>query len=125
MKHTIIHALKQVLADRKMLFFSIAIFLGGLVYIAYVALSLHSSDLQLATRYTSFGETHFYRNKWYYLLSFVLFGVLYIIMHIGIMVKLYVSEMKPLAAAFGWLSFIVLVLLFSYTYHVLSIAYLS
>lgn len=125
MKHIIINALKQVFADRKMLFFCMAIFVSGLVYIGYVALSLHTSDLQLATRYTSFGETHFYRNKWYYLLSFVMMGILYIIMHIGIIVKLYVSEMKPLATAFGWLSILIVVLLFSYTYHVLSIAYLS
>ena len=108
-----------------MLFFCIAILLAGFVYIGYVALSLHGSDLQLATRYTSFGETHFYRNKWYYLLSFIVFAVIFMVMHIGIITKLYVSGMKPLATAFGWLSMIIVVLMFSYTYHVLSIAYLS
>ena len=125
MKHIIITSLKQVLADRKMLFFCVAIFVASLVYIGYVALSLHASDLQLATRYTSFGETHFYRNKWYYLLSFIMFGIIFMVVHIGVITKLYVSGMKPLATAFGWLSMIMLVLLFSYTYHVLSIAYLS
>ncbi len=100
------------------------ILFGGIVYIIYVALSLQASDLQLATRYTSFGGTHFYRDKWYYLLSFVGFGLLFTITHIGLMVKLYVSEMKPLATAMGWLGLIVLLMMFSYTYHVLSIAYL-
>lgn len=125
MKDTIIHSIKEVLADRKVLFLSVFVLVASIVYIMYVIFSLHTSDLQLATRYTSYGGTHFYRNKWYYLLSFVGFGVLFAITHVGMIIKLYVSEMKPLAAAFGWLSIIILLLMFSYTYHVLSIAYLS
>lgn len=125
MKHIIKNSVQQIVGDRKILFLSIFLLMGGLVYIAYVLLSLHTSDLQLATRYTSFGGTHFYRNKWYYLFTFVIFGLLFIVTHIGMMVKLYMSEMKPLATAMGWLGAIMLVIMFTYTYHVLSIAYLS
>lgn len=108
-----------------MLFFSVAFIVGAIAYIAYVLFSLHASDLQLATRYTSFGNTHFYRNKWYYLFSFVGFALLFIVTHVGMMAKLYMSDLKPLAVAFGWLGILILVMMFSYTYHVLSIAYLS
>lgn len=125
MKNIIKNSAQQIVADRKILFLSIFILLGGMVYIAYVLLSLQASDLQLATRYTSFGGTHFYRSKWFYLFSFVGFGLLFIVTHIGMMVKLYMTEMKPLANAMGWLGVIMLVIMFTYTYHVLSIAYLS
>ncbi len=116
---------REVLADRKLLIFCVAILTGGLIYMAYVALSLSPSDLQLATRYTSFGETQFYRNKWYYLLSFVGLGVVYIVMHIGMVAKLYMTGMRDLAYALGWFSLLILLLMFVYTSSVLGIAYLS
>lgn len=102
-----------------------AILLGGIAYIVYVAFNLSPSDLQLAIRYTSFGETQFYREKWWYLLSFVGFGLLFIVAHIGMLAKLYVIGLRPLARAFAWLSLVVLVLMFVYTYSVLGIAYLN
>lgn len=116
---------KEVLADRVMLLLSVALTFGGIAYIAYVALNLSPSDLQLATRYTSFGETQFYREKWWYLLSFVGFGLLFIIAHVGMLAKLYIIGLRPLAYAFAWLSLLVLVLMFVYTYSVLGIAYLN
>jgi hypothetical protein len=125
MKDILTLTLKEVLADRKLLLLSVAVLLGGLAYIGYVAFSLSPSDLQLATRYTSYGETQFYRSNWWYLLSFVGFGVLYVIFHIGMMAKLYMTGMRDLAYAFGWFSMVVLLLMFFYTYSVLEIAYLS
>ncbi len=108
-----------------MLLLSVGLLFGGIAYIIYVAFNLSPSDLQLATRYTSFGETQFYREKWWYLLSFVGFGLLFIVAHIGMLAKLYVIGLRPLAYAFAWLSLLVLVLMFVYTYSVLGIAYLN
>lgn len=125
MRHIIKSTLSQILADRTMLLLCAGVLLGGIIYIIYVAFNLSPSDLQLATRYTSFGETHFYREKWWYLLSFVGFGLLFIVAHIGMLAKLYVIGLRPLAYAFAWLSLIVLVLMFVYTYAVLGIAYLN
>lgn len=125
MRHIIQSAFKQVAADRAALFLCLAIVLGGLIYIAFVAINLSPSDLQLATRYTSYGDTQFYRNKWYYLLSFVIFGLLFIVIHTGMIAKLVVSNMKQLAHALGWLSLVILLLTFTYTFYVLEIAYLS
>lgn len=103
----------------------VGILLGGVGYLIYLGLHLHVSDLQLATRYSSFGETHFYREKWWYLLSFVGFGLLFIAAHISMMAKLFVIGLRPLAYAFAWLSVVVLILMFVYTYSVLNIAYLN
>lgn len=125
MKHIIQSSLKHIASDRVMLLLMTGILIGGMAYIVYVAFSLNPSDLQLATRYTSFGETHFYREKWWYLLSFIGFGLLFIVAHIGILVKLFVIGMRQLAIAFAWLSLLVLVLMFVYTYAVLNIAYLN
>lgn len=115
----------QITSDRPLSLLMLAVLLGGLVYIIYVAVSLNASDLQLAIRYTSFGETHFYRDKWWYLLSFIVFGLIFLIAHVGMTAKLVATEMKQLAYAFAWLSIIILVLMFAYTYSVLGIAYLS
>ena len=125
MRHIIQSAFKQLLADRPAFLLCLAILLGGIIYILYVAINLSPSDLQLATRYTSYGETTFYRNKWYYLLSFVGFGLLFIVAHAGMVMKLVIANMKQLAHAMGWLSLVVLLMMFTYTYYVLEIAYLS
>lgn len=125
MRHIITSTIKQILADRVMLMLCTALIVGGVIYIVFLAFNLSPSDLQLATRYTSFGETHFYREKWWYLLSFVGFGLLFIVAHIGMLAKLYVIGLKQLAYAFAWLSMIILVLTFVYTYAVLGIAYLN
>lgn len=125
MKHIIQSSIKQILADRLMLLLCFGLLSGGIVYLVFVAFNLSASDLQLAIRYTSFGETHFYREKWWYLLGFVGFGLLFIIAHIGMLAKLYVIGLRPLAYAFAWLSLIILALMFVYTYAVLGIAYLN
>ena len=125
MKHIIQATVKQTFADRIVLLLCMGLLIGGISYIVYVAFNLTPSDLQLATRYTSFGETHFYREKWWYLLSFIGFGVLFIVAHIGMLAKLYVIGLRQLALAFAWLSLLVLILMFVYTYAVLGIAYLN
>jgi hypothetical protein len=111
--------------DRTLFVQSILIVVVGIVYLVYIGLSLAPTDLQIATRYTSFGGTQYYRNKWYYLLTFVLFGIVVVLSHLGLSVKLASREMRPLAVAFGWLSIIILGLLFFFTFSVLGVAYLS
>lgn len=125
MKHIIHSALKQVIADRALMLFCIGIIVASAVYVLYVALSLHASDLQLAIRYTSYGETHIYRDKWYYLLSFIGLGLVFMAVHIGVMVKLHMNGLRQLGYAVGWLSVVMLALMFIYTHAVLGIAYLS
>lgn len=125
MKQQVKTTIQSILSDRPLSLLLMAILLGGVAYIVYVAINLSASDLQLAVRYTSFGDTHFYRDKWWYLFSFIGFGILFLIAHIGLTVKFVAIDLKQLAYAFGWLSMIVLVLMFAYTYSVLGIAYLN
>ena len=111
--------------DRTLFVQSIIIAVIGIVYLVYIGLSLAPADLQIATRYTSFGSTQYYRNKWYYLLTFVVFGLMIVVSHMGLIVKLATRDMRPLAVAFGWLSVVILGLLFFITFSVLGVAYLS
>ena len=125
MKHLIKITFVQILADRALLALIAGLTIGAIGYIAYVVLSIQPSDLQLAIRYTSFGETQYYRDRWFYLIGFAAFGLLFLISHTVIIAKLLISNMRHLAFAFGWLSIIVLATMYVYTYLVLQIAYLS
>lgn len=89
--------IKSFLRDRLMVSFTALLLLITFGYIVYVALALEPSDLQVATRYTAFGDTHFYRDKWYYLLSFILFGIMLGGVHIALAIKLYGRERRQLA----------------------------
>ncbi len=95
------------------------------IYVAYVLIALEPRDLQVAVHYTAFGETHFYREKWYYMIAFAAFGIVVAALHIAIMAKLVVSELRPLGIAFGWLTVIFLIVTAVLSHAVLGIAFLS
>ena len=112
-------------ADRAVLAFSLAIATLSIFFVVYAIISLRPSDLQVASHYSAFGDTHFYRNKWYYLISFALFGIVFCVAHVGLMIKLRMLDMRPLAIAFGWLTLLLLAIAFVLTHSVLGIAFLS
>ena len=123
MKQTIIRSLKLILADRPVLLLVIALVAAALGYCLFVGLSLRPSDLQVAVHYTAYGETNFYREKWYYLLSFIGFGLILAIIHSAIAIKLYVLERRQLAIFFLWTSLLVLVIGWFLTTSVLRVAF--
>lgn len=93
-------------------------------YCIYVGVSLRPSDLQVAVHYTAFGETSFYREKWYYLLSFIVFGLILAAVHSILIVKLYVQERRQIAILFTWFSFLLLLIAWIMTHSVLKVAFL-
>lgn len=123
MKHTIIRSLKLILADRPVLLLLIGLIAAALIYCVIVGVSLRPSDLQVAVHYTAYGETNFYREKWYYLLSFIGFGLILAIIHSAIAIKLYVLERRQLAIFFLWVSLLVLVIGWFLTSAVLRVAF--
>ena len=108
-----------------MLLFCVSIIFIALAYMAYVILSLRPTDVQVAMHYSAFGETHYYRNKWYYLLSFVAFGLVVVSLHLAILFKLIREDFRSLAVGFAWLTIILLGLACIFAHSVLSIAFLS
>ena len=116
--------IKNFFRDRTMVSLVGALLLMGIAYGIYLALTLEPSDLQVATRYTAFGDTHFYRNKWYYLLSFALFGTALIGIHTALAIKLYGREQRSLAIALLGMTFILFTIGWILARSVLKIAFL-
>jgi hypothetical protein len=124
MKKTITSTLKTILEDRLMTVMIVVLVLMGLAYCIYVGVSLRPSDLQVAVHYTAFGPTGFYREKWYYLIAFVIFGLLVAVMHSILVVKLYIQGRRQIALLFAWMSLLLIVIAFFMTRAVLKVAFL-
>lgn len=124
MKTNLLNAIKLVLADRLVTVLTILMILAAVLYCVYVGLSLQTSDVQVAVHYTAFGGTNFYRDKWYYLISFIVFGVSVAFIHTALVLKFYALERRQLAIFFVGLSFLMLVIAWAMTRAVLGIAFL-
>lgn len=124
MKNIPINSVKVFLSDRTLLMLTGALLLAGIIYALFVSFSLEQSDLQVAIRYTAFGDTHFYRSKWYYLLSFVVFGLTVAVVHIGIAIKLFNRQLRQLSVAFLLLSLLLMAIGWIITLSILEIAFL-
>ena len=98
--------------------------LAVVIYSIYIAVSLEPSDLQVAIRYTAFSDTHFYRSKWYYLLSFIAFGLVLFAVHLALAIKLHGRNQRQLAVALLSFSLFLLVIGWIITRSVLQIAFL-
>lgn len=103
MKPIIKDSLKQLVADRYLLVLTSFLLLLALSFVTYIILSVHPSELQLVSHYSAFGITHLYRDQWYYLLSFALFGLVIAVLHIAIAIKLLIIKGPSLAVMFTWL----------------------
>ena len=98
------HTLTQALSDRAFFFVWLLMTLLVVVIIVLGATYIRPSDLQLPVRYSSFGITNFYRDKWYYLINFILFGLLVLVMHTGISLRLLAAKGRSFALAFLWMT---------------------
>ena len=85
---------------------------------------LQPSDLQVAVHYTAFGDTNFYRDKWYYLATFIGFGLILAIAHPIIAIKLYLQDRRDIALLFVVLSLLLLVVAWFLTSALLGVAFL-
>ena len=116
-------AIKQVLTDRTFVLLSVFMLALSLVYSIVVALNIHPSDVTVYSRYTAFGEAHFYKSHWQYLLGFAVFGPLVAVAHIALAIKLYAIERRQTALLVAWLGVALILLSFVYTMAVLSLGY--
>ncbi len=124
MKTNFINSAKLILADRLVAVLIVILTLLCLAYCIYVGASLRPSDLQVAVHYTAFGGTSFYREKWYYLITFIAFGALIAIIHSALIVKLYTQGRRQIAILFAWLSMLLIVITWFITWSILKVAFL-
>jgi len=99
----------RVMVDRPLFWLSIAVIGVGLISSLIVGLNIHASDVTVYSRYTAFGEAHFYKSHWQYLLLFVLFNLLASFAHVVLMAKLQHIERRQTALMLGWIGIIILV----------------
>ncbi len=121
MKTIILQSIKQLLANRYILVICLILIILSISFTVYVGFNVHSSDLQLVTHYSAYGVTHIYRDQWYYLLLFGLFGLIVGVMHSVITVKLLVIKGEVLASLFAWLSVVIIILAWATTVTVLTV----
>lgn len=125
MKKQAISSLKILLEDRYVAGLLATFFVGCLILLGFLAVSIQPSELQVVVHYTSFGNTNFYRDRWFYLLSLGLFIVIMATIHTILTYKILQTKGRDFTIAFLWLSIIMLVIASALFYQVLKIASLS
>ncbi len=96
-----------------------------LAVIVMGAIYIRPSELLVEVRYSDFSQAGFYRDKWYYLLSFVVFAVGIGVAHSAIAAKIYRLKGRVAAISFLWLSVAILLVAAVYIRAILNIVKLS
>ena len=110
MKKVIQQSLRLLITDRYLLVFCSSLLLLAVSFAIYVGLSVQPSEIQLVSHYSAFGVTHLYRDQWYYLLSFGVFGLFAALIHIILAIKLFMVKGHSLAIMFVWLGIAIILL---------------
>ena len=118
-------SMKQMVGDRAFWAAWVAIGLIILVIIIIGAIYIRPSDLQVPVRYSGFGITHFYRDKWYYEIAFIVFALLVALFHTLISARLLEVKGRQFALGFLWLTTIILVIAAVFILAILRVAALS
>lgn len=114
-------SLKGAFADRPILLLILGQIVAALIYTLIVGLSIHVSDVTVYTRYTAFGEAHFYKSPWQYLLLFAAFGLLVAFTHTILLAKLHQIGRRQSALFVGWMGIIVVMIALVYALAVISL----
>lgn len=101
--------IERIVADRSLLWLAISIIGVSIICCVVVAVHIHPSDVTVYSRYTAFGEGHFYKSQWQYGLLFVAFNLLVGLAHIAAMIKLQTIERRQTALLIGWMAIVILV----------------
>ena len=122
-KENIIIAVKATLTDRPYVLLMGLLIATGVVYCLAALLNIHPSDVVVYNRYTSYGEVHFYKDHWQYLLSFIAFGAIVTLAHVALMVKLHDMGRRHAGLLVGWLGFVIIALSFGYTLAIIGLGH--
>jgi len=125
MKTLFIEPIKQLAKERRLIIALVVLFISALALMIYVSMNIHQNELKIVTHYTAFGSTNFYRDKWYYLISFVVFGLVVAVVHSMIALRLLAAKGTELALAFVWASVLMVFIAGAIMYQVLRIAALA
>ena len=118
-------SIKRVFTDRLFLWMMASVIVVGVIYMLLIGFNIRSSDVTVYTRYTAFGEAHFYKNHWSYLFSFLLFGLIVTATHIALMIKFHNLDRRQTAVFVGWAGIAVLIVSAAYALAVMNLGRIS
>ncbi len=95
--------LRSLLGDRKYVFALIGLGFMVLVIIVIGAIYIRPGELRVPVRYSSFDSKNYSLDQWYYLLNFIVFGVIVFTTHLMISAKLYQERGRQFALGFVYL----------------------
>ena len=101
-------SLQVIIKDRTLVLWLLLILVLSIVLAGVAIARFHVSDVQLPVRYSDYGPSNTYRDKWYYLLSFPLFAVFVVVFHFLLTAKLALKS-RQLALGFAVATSVVLV----------------
>ena len=110
-KEAITLSIKRVFTDQPFMFLMAGVIVAGLTYVLAVAFNIHTRDVTVYSRYTAFGEAHFYKA----------YGVIVTAIHLSLMVKFHNLERRQTAIIIGWLGIAILAIGMAYALAVLQL----
>ena len=125
MKDTLLHSLKLLAKERQVIIALSVFTVATLAFMIYVSVNIHASELKLVSHYSAFGSTNFYRDAWYYLINFAVFGLAVFVGHVFITLKLLAVKGNELALAFVWMSVVIVAIAAAIAHQVLRVAALA
>lgn len=125
MKQNYTATVKAVLQDRYVASLLAVFLVLVLAMSVQIGLLMRPTELQLVVHYSAFGETYFYRDKWYYLFNFIACGVVIGAAHTLITAKLMAYQRRSLAVSFAWMSIGLVVVCWLLIYALMGIALLT
>lgn len=125
MKEIIAKYIKPVLKDKPLLGLFIVNAVVFLIIAIFLLINIPRSEVQVITRYNSYSITSFYRDHWYFLLNYIFLGLVILVGHSVIAVKLVKLERRDLAMALLCLTIILLALLLVFAKSIMAIAALG
>jgi hypothetical protein len=114
---------KAIFADKAYLAMLAAMTAATIVFVLYVLFTVEPRDIQVVTRYSELGESHFYKSKWYSMYSFAAFGIIVWALHSALMVKLRGLGRRDVGLGVGWLTLLILFMAALYSYETLNLAF--
>jgi preprotein translocase subunit SecY len=92
--------LKSLLSDRKYLFALIGLGIALFVILVITIIYVRPGELRVPVRYSRFDSKNYSLEQWFYLLNFLLFGVVVFFSHLVISAKLYQERGREFALGF-------------------------
>lgn len=97
-----------------------AIAFVAMIGVLYVLITVAPRDIQVATQYTSFGETNYYKGRWYSLYGYAALFLLIAVGHSMLMLKFRALERRDFGMLFGAVTLVVLIVGIAYAANVIQ-----